>query len=43
MPQGTRLTLERIGLLKIGKELQAAEREILLEILYTQESILTFK
>ena len=35
MPQGIRLTPERIGLLKMGEELQAAEREMLLEILYT--------
>ena len=32
--QGTRLTSKQIGLLKMGDELQEAEREMLLEILF---------
>ena len=37
------MTPERIGLLKIGEEIRPNEKEILLEILYTREAVLTFK
>lgn len=43
MEQGTWLTLERIGLLKIGKGIRPEEKEILLEILYIREAALTFE
>ena len=43
MEQGTWLTPEKIGLLKIGEEIGPDEKEMLLEILYTREAALTFK
>lgn len=43
LPYGTRLTPDRIGMLKMGEELWEAEREMLLEILYSREAVLTFE
>ena len=37
------MTLKRIGLLKIGEEIRPDKKEMLLEILYTREAVLTFK
>ena len=43
MEQGTWLTPERIGLLKIGKDIWPDKKEMLLEVLYTREAALTFE
>ena len=43
MEWGTQLTLERIGLLKIGEEIGPDKKEMLLEILYIREAALTFE
>ena len=43
LERGTQLTLERIGLLKIGEEIGLDEKEMLLKVLYTREAVLMFE